>query len=72
MGDMVSYADDTTLYFSSNSCNDVKITTERGIALVKDWFDSLELSLNLSKITCLVLFKAQIVQNIKESSLIAV
>ena len=48
-GSMLSYADDTVLVFSGDSWNNVKNMAENGIRLVKNWFDSFQLSLNLTK-----------------------
>ena len=48
-GKIISFADDTVLIFSGSSWLDVKVVAERGVGVVKDWFDSFKLSLNMKK-----------------------
>ena len=48
-GSIISYADDTALVFSDGTWEGVKNKAAKGIKIVKRWFDSFLLSLNLKK-----------------------
>ena len=48
-GSIISYADDTALVFSDGTWEGVKNKAEKGMKIVKRWFDSFLLSLNLKK-----------------------
>ena len=48
-GGIISYADDTALYFSGSFWKEVKDKVVHGFKIVKRWLDSFRLSLNLTK-----------------------
>ena len=48
-GTIISYADDTVLFYSGHNWEIVKTKVEHGVTMVKKWLDVYKLSLNLDK-----------------------
>lgn len=48
-GDVVSFADDTAIFFKGKSWEDVKRISEMELKTIKDWFDENTLTLNIKK-----------------------
>ena len=48
-GKILSFADDTAIYYSSESCNQIKTDVERDLKKIKQLFDSKKLTINYDK-----------------------
>lgn len=48
-GSIVSFADDTAIYFKGNSWDEVRQTVEVDLKVIKDWFDENLLTINIDK-----------------------
>lgn len=48
-GKIISYADDTAIFYEDSSWSDLKYKVERDFEMIKDWFDSKLLTINFSK-----------------------
>lgn len=52
-GSIISFADDTAIYFTGNSWEEVRHTVEVDLKVIKDWFDENLLTININKTTYL-------------------
>lgn len=48
-GDVISFADDTAIFYKSNTWQDLKETVEKDMANIKNWFDYKLLTINFDK-----------------------
>ncbi len=49
LGDIISYCDDTVIFYSANTWQDLKTIAERDFLNISNWFKSNKLSLNVQK-----------------------